>query len=385
MFEIFIAQRHILANRRYTILTLLSVAIAVGVIIMSLALNEGSKADIITTVVENSPHIIVEPKEDEDYIHLHRTLSGTIQKYPEVLAVSPRLIGEGAARYKEEVASVRFIGIDPDAEEATLKVQKRMIYGSISELRFRRSSAVLGKRLAEYLGIKAEDSFYLTYGDQSMKLRVAGIIEKGTGDDWTLVYIGLKAAQDLMGEGDVVSEIGARVGDIYDAPAIVSDLKMTTEYNAKSWQDISRDLTEFVETLSKINFIFYLLMFVISGFVVANTAIMTVSRRTKEIGMLMAMGASRRSILRIFLLENIMLSPSASLLGCLLGYLGARLINSFGPQGPQLAGLSSTTAVLRAEFFAYAVAFAMLLSLLAGIYPAYAAARLDPVEAIASE
>ena len=101
MFELIIAQRHILANRRSTIFTVLSVAIAVGVIIMSLGLNEGSLADVIKTTVENSPHITVQPKEDEDYIYLYRTLSGTIQEYPAVLAVSPRLIGEGAARYKD--------------------------------------------------------------------------------------------------------------------------------------------------------------------------------------------------------------------------------------------------------------------------------------------
>jgi lipoprotein-releasing system permease protein len=384
MFEMFIARRHILANRRYTILNLLSVTIAVGVIIMSLAQNEGSRADIITTIVESSPHIIVEPKEDEDYIHLYRTLSATIRKHPGVLSVSPRLIGDGGARYKETVESVKFIGIDPDAEEAMLKVKRRMIYGNISELTFSRSSAVLGKRLAERLEAKTGDSFYLTYGDKSMKLKIAGIIEKGTDEDWSLVYIGLKTAQDLVGEGDVVSEIGTRVADIYDAPAIASDLKMTTEYNAKSWVDFSRDITKFVNLMSTIDLIFYLLMFVTSGFVIANTAIMTVIRRTREIGMLMAMGARRHSILKIFLLENLMLSPFAAILGCLLGYMGARLINCFSPQGPASLGFS-TTVVLRAEFFAYAVAFAMLLSLLAGIYPAYTAARLDPVEAIASE
>ncbi|MDD4162205.1 MAG: ABC transporter permease [Methanothrix sp.] len=385
MFELFIAQRHILANRRSTLFTVLSVAIAVGVIIMSLGLNEGSMADVITTTVESSPHITVEPKEDEDYIYLYRTLTGTIRKYPAVLAVSPRLIGEGAARYKDATDNVYFIGINPDAEEATLKIKRKMIYGSITDLTFSRSSAVLGKRLADYLEITIGDSFYLTYGDKSLKLKVAGIIEKGTNEDWYLVYVGLKTAQDLVGEGDVVSEIGLRVADIYDAPIISSDLKMRTGYNVKSWQDLSRDTTEFLETMSRINLIFYLLMLVISGFVIANTAIMTISRRTREIGMLMALGARRQSIMKIFIMENIILSPSAALLGCLLGYLAAKLANSFGPQGPEFAGLSSTAVVLRPEFFAYAVAFSMLLSLLAGIYPAYVAARLDPVNAIGSE
>ena len=216
-------------------------------------------------------------------------------------------------------------------------------------------------------------------------MKVAGIIEKGTDMDWSLVYMGRETAQDLVGEGDVVSEIGARVADIYDAPTISSDLKMRAGYNVKSWQDLSRDTTEFLETMSKINLIFYLLMLVISGFVIANTAIMTISRRTKEIGMLMALGARRRSVMKIFLLENIILSPSAALLGCLFGYLGARLANSFGPQGPAYAGMSSTTVVLRPEFFAYAIAFSVMLNLLAGIYPAYVAARLDPVKAIGSE
>jgi lipoprotein-releasing system permease protein len=160
---------------------------------------------------------------------------------------------------------------------------------------------------------------------------------------------------------------------------------MKTEYNAKSWQDLSRDLTALVELKSRINLIFYPLMFAVSGLVVANTAIMTVSRRTKEIGMLMALGASRRSILKIFLLENLMLSLSAAILGSVLGYMGAILINSFGPQGPARLGMSMSTAVLRAEFFAYAAGFAILLSILAGLYPACASDKLDPVEAIAND
>lgn len=383
MFELTVARRHILANQKGTLLNLLAVAIAVGVIIMSLALNEGSKANIVTSIMQKNPHILVQPKEGEDYIHLHRTLSATILKYPGVLAVSPWLMGAGEASHEENITAATFIGIDPDGEEAVMKVQKWMIYGHISRMKFSGSSAILAQGLVESLDLKPNENFYLTYGNRSEKFRVAGIIELGTGDQW--IYIGLKAAQDLVGEGDVVSQIGARVADIYDAPAIASDLNMKTEYNAKSWQDLSRDLTAFVELQSTINLIFYLLMFVISGFVVANTAIMTISRRTKEIGMLMALGASRRSILKIFLFENLMLSPLAAFLGCVLGYMGAILINSFGPQGPARLGMSMSTAVLRAEFFAYAAGFAILLSILAGLYPAYAAARLDPVEAIASD
>ncbi len=381
-YEVAIAVRHILSNRKGTAFTLLSVGIAVGVIIMSLGLTQGVIAEIVATTVEKNPHLYIEPKEDEDYIHLYRTLTQIVWEQPGVVAASPRLIGQGAARHRDNVEGVEFVGIDPDPEELLMNVQRSVVVGDFSELKYKKRSAFLGIKLAENLDLRPGESFDLVLKDRSVRLKVAGIIEKGTVKDSNLVYIPLETAQDLVGEGDVVSEIGVRLADFEEAPKVAAELEEKLNYATSSWQEFSREIARFVGTQSRINLIFYSMILVISGFVIANTTIMIISRRTREVGILMAMGATKRSILEMFILENLLLSLPGGLLGIGIGLVAAKLIARYGPEGFGGAELSFS---LSPALMVYAVLFALVLNFFASIYPAYRASRLDPVEAIASD
>jgi lipoprotein-releasing system permease protein len=109
---------------------------------------------------------------------------------------------------------------------------------------------------------------------------------------------------------------------------------------------------------------------------------MIISRRTREIGILMAMGADRGSILKIFILENLLLAVPGGVLGSIVGLLAGRLISTYGPSG--FGGVALTFS-LRPELVAYSLLFALALNFLAGLYPAIRASKLDPVEAIASD
>jgi len=384
MFELAIAERHILANPKMVLFTVLSVALAVGVIVVLIGLTEGYRVNLIENTVENSPHITVDPKEDEDYIRLYRTLSAIVQEYPEVLAASPRLVGRAAAKYKDNVEGVTFIGADPVQEDLLLRVREDMVWGDYYDLRFKKYAAVVGSDLADDLELKPGDDFRLTRQDATIQAKAVGIIDTGTGLDSTLVYLPLETAQDLLGEGDVVSEMGIRLSDIYAAPAIAADLNNKTRYNAESWQDKSRDILDQLDTQQIYSRIFYLLIFVISGFGIANTMIMIISRRTKEIGILMAMGADQISIMKIFILESVILGPPSALLGGGLAYVAAKLIGTIEVPA-EIYIATRMTVVLDLETFLYVSAFAFLVNFLAGIYPAYKASRLDPVEAIATE
>jgi lipoprotein-releasing system permease protein len=386
IFELVIARRHVVSNRRGTAFTLISVAIAVGVIIMSLGLTSGVRLQIIENTVEKNPHLIINPKPDENYIYLYRSLDQALRSQNGVLAVSPRMVGQGAARYRDKVEGAEFVGIKPDEEDKLMAVQEAMTFGNLSDLKFKKNDAILGVKLAENLKIRPGGKFYLSIKNQTVKLKVSGLIQKGTVKDETLVYISLDTAQSLVGSGDVVSEIGVKLSDFSTAPGIAADLNDNSRYRSISWQDFNREVARFVGTQSRINIIFYIFILLISGFVIANTTIMVISRRTKEIGILMAMGATRRSILKIFLLENMLLSPPAGVLGCLLGFAFAKLITLYPMDVIRpMGGAPQMIVIIQPEYFVYAVVFAIALNFISGIYPAYAAARLDPVEAIESE
>lgn len=385
MFELDVAKRHVISNRRGTAFTLISVAIAVGIIIMSLGLTEGVRMQIIENTVEKNPHLIINPKEGENYIWMYRTLSSSIDKYPGVVAVSPRLVAQGAARFRDRVEGVEFVGVDPFPEDRLMAVQGSMTFGNFSDLKFVKNGAILGAKLAENLGIRPGGDFYLSLKDRTIRLKVLGLIEKGTVKDSTLVYIPLETAQDLIDQGDVVSEIGVKLSNFEEAPALAVDRNSQSRYKVTSWQDFSKEVARFVGTQSRINIFFYIFILLISAFVIANTTIMVVSRRRKEIGILMAIGATRRAILKIFLLENMLIGIPAGTLGCLLGFAVARLITLLPLDVTGGGGAPSMIVVARPEYFLYAMAFALALNFISGIYPAYMAAKLDPVEAIGSE
>jgi len=383
MFELFVAWRHVATNRRGTAFTMISVAIAVGIIIMSLGLTEGVRMQILENTIEKNPHLIINPKKTESYINMYRTLSLRMEKYPGVLAVSPQMVGQGAAGFQDRAYGVEFVGVHALEENQLIAVQGSMIAGNFTDLIFNKKGAILGVKLAESLRIRPGGDFYLYFKNNSVRLKVIGLLEKGTIKDETLVYIPLNTAQELIGQGDVVSEIGVKLADFTNAPAMAREMNGKSPYKTTSWQDFSKEIARFVGNQNVTNMLFYIFILLISAFVIANTTIMVVSRRKKEIGILMAMGAKRRAILKIFLLENMLISVPGGALGCLLGFGLARMISLLPLDVTSTGGEGGGVLIVaRPEYFVYAMIFALALNFISGIYPAYAAARLDPVEAI---
>jgi lipoprotein-releasing system permease protein len=385
MYEFTIAQRHILRNPKMAMFTVLAVTLAVAVIVVLMGLMSGFEEDVIETTVESNPHIIVEPKEGEDYIYLYKTLTEIIRGYPEVSAVSARLTGKAAAKYKDKVRGISLMGVDPYDEDRLMNVQEDVISGDFQELKTRKYSAFIGTKLASDLEAGQDDDILLVLKNSTVKVRVIGIFETGTASDESLVYLPLATAQQFLGKGDVVSEVDAKVYDIYQAPYIKMDLNSRFNYRAQSWVDLNADVLELIQTQSFFSFIFYILIFLIAGFGIANTMIMIITRRTKEIGILMAMGASRRSILKIFLMESIILAPPSAILGSILAYLTAQVIMSYNIELPsEIYMVSRLTVAIHPESFAIAMGIAVLVNFAAGLYPAWKASRMDPVEAIGS-
>lgn len=385
MYEFTVAQRHILRNPKMALFTIAAVTLAVAVIVVLMGLMSGFQDEVVTTTVENNPHIYVQPKEDEKYVYLYRTVSGILLNNPGVETVSARVNGKAAAKYKNKVSGVDFIGVDPSDEDRLMNVHKDIIYGNFQDLRTRKFSAFIGTKLAEDLKLHPENDFLLSRGNKSIRVKVAGLFETGSAKDRSLVYIPRSTAQDLLGKGDVVSEVDAKVKDIYQAPYITEDLNSMFRYQSKSWEDMNADILKLIQTQSFFSFIFYILIFAIAGFGIANTMIMIITRRTKEIGILMAMGASRRSILKIFVMESLILAPPSAVLGSILAYLTARLIMSYNVELPsEIYRVSRLTVSMKPEFFLYAMIFAICVNFAAGLYPSWKASRMDPVEAIGS-
>jgi lipoprotein-releasing system permease protein len=182
----------------------------------------------------------------------------------------------------------------------------------------------------------------------------------------------------LVGKCDVVSEIGVKLSDFAAAPAVAVDLNGKSRYITIIWQDFNKQIAPFVSNQTVTNTLFYIFILLISAFVIANTIIMVVSRCKKEIGILMAKGALRRSILKIFLLENMLIGVTAGVLGFLLGVGLARLITLLSMKVTGSGGGTySMIIVSRPEHFAYAMIFALALTSSLEL-SRFTAAILDP-------
>lgn len=389
MYELDIALRHISARKRLTFFAVFSVALAIGVIVVLMSLMSGFTDELMSMTIENSAHIVVSPVEDTtDYVHFYRHYSEQILGIEGVSAVSPVFTGQVALQYRDKAQGVELYGIDPVAEDAVMQIDENTVSGNFSALSRSNNGIVLGDRLAQDLGVGVGDTVSAVMPTSDpVSYKVVGIFHTGTPTDETLAYARFDSVQDLFGESGVASSIKVRTNDPYQAEEISLSIESSTGLDAVSWIEANRQILELLNTQAVLVWLYYGLIYLIAGFGVANTLITVVMEKRREIGMLMAMGTSRRHITNIFLLESMILGTIGVLVGCVLGYLGTVLLSSYQIDLPSemYFGLTTLPLKLEASNFFYAIVFSFMINVVAGVYPARRASRLDPVEAIESE
>ncbi|WP_135611424.1 ABC transporter permease [Methanococcoides sp. AM1] len=389
MFELSIAMRHINSRRRHTLFSLIAVALAVATIVVLMSMMSGVQEELIEITIENAPHIVVSSQSGaEDDLHLYNHLMYLILQKEGVVAVSPYLSGQAALKYKDNAEGVLLKGIEPHAEELVMRVGDDIVSGSFADLALTGHGIVLGDELADNLEVRVGDNIEAVYpGSSTRSFKVVGIINTGTASDESLAYARLGTLQDLFRKNGVVTSIGVRVLDPYQAEAIATLIEDETGVDAVSWTEANKDILDLLNTQMVFVWIFYGLIYVIAGFGIANTLITVVMDKKKEIGMLKAMGVSRKSITSIFLFESAFLGASGVVVGCVIGYLASVAIGSYELELPSEMYLGLTTMPVKIEAinFVYAAGFAFILNLIAGVYPARRASKLDPVEAIEND
>jgi len=387
VYELFIAFRHLTSRRRQTILSILGIGLAVMILMVSQASMVGFTEELYKKTVDKMPHVTVEPKSDEDYIYLYRSLTEDIGEIGGVAGASPVLSGQATFAYKDTSKNVLMQGILVEEHNTVLQIERDIIEGSFRELEVTRKSVILGDSLSEKLDVGVGGTVDATFPEaEPTTLQVVGIYDSGTPQDETLAYVSLSTAKDFFDETSVVNSILVRVEDPDGAQPIADEID-AMGYQASSWMETNPEIlqTLMIESLS--NFIILGMIIVIASFSMVSTLFMVVMEKTKEIGMLMAMGVPRRSILTIFLLESGIMGLIGPVVGVLAGilislYFGA-ITMDIGEEA--YGGVTTFPFVVRAQDAVMIVIFTFLLNLVAGIFPARRASKLDPVEAISSE
>lgn len=211
-------------------------------------------------------------------------------------------------------------------------------------------------------------------------------MDTGTPEDEQLVLMSLGGAQRLFHTGDVITSLELRTYDIHAAQGVAERIRHDTSYDAKSWIELSADIFRTIELEGTFMALFSVFIMVIVALGIANSLLMMVFEKTRDVGMLKAMGATAGQIRNIFLLESVLLAFLGMAIGTPIGVLLSHAVSLYPISVPSDIYMVSTLPIaLKLRDVVLIDLFVLAITVVAGVYPARRAGRLDPVEALRYE
>jgi lipoprotein-releasing system permease protein len=390
-----ISLRYLLTKRKEKFISLISVisvlGIAIGVmaLIVVLAVMAGFDNDLRDKIVGNYAHITVSSYDGLDY-NDYPVVSAKLAQNKHIKGTSPYVQGQILLKEEKRFIAVGIKGIDPAYEKDTTRLHQYLIQGSINDLK--PGEIFIGKELAFFLSVKSGSTVtvYSPLGKE-YKLKVAGVFYSGMYDyDLNLVFTDLKTAQSLLGMGDKISSIAVKLDDLYLAAKVRSDIssQLGVEYNLKTWMEVNQNFFAALQLEKLTMFIILTLIILVACFNIISTLIIMVVEKTKDVGILKALGMTSADIRKIFIAHGLMLGGSGTLLGSFGGIFLCGLLKKYQfiklPQDIYYIDRLPVSIELWPDIILIVLA-AMGITLISTVYPASKAASLKPVEALRYE
>lgn len=398
-FEWIAAIRFLREGRMQSLLIIVGVGVGVAVIVFMSALLSGLQGNLIKRTLSSQPHITLLPPEEiarpqqptgQTALRLQKqaqrlraidqwqALRDRLAGWPEIAAISPSASGPAFAIRGDARKAISVVGIEPERYTQVIALDERLTSG---HLRVGAGEAVIGIDLAKDLGAEVGDKLRLATADgRDETLTITGLFDLGNkGVNARNVYVGLRTAQSLLDLVGGVSSIDLALHDLDLAEKLAQRIAAETGLTADSWIKTN---AQFVTALSSQRVSSNVIRFFIAlsvAFGIASVLVVSVIQRSKEIGILRAMGATQAQMRRIFLLQGAIVGFFGSLLGSLLaaGFLMLWQLMARNPDGTPMFVIG-----LEPGLVALAAGGASLVGILAALLPARRAAKLDPVVAI---
>jgi lipoprotein-releasing system permease protein len=296
-----------------------------------------------------------------------------LDQYSVLNTVSPLISGPAFAQKGNARASVALMGIDPERYAGIIQLKDYLQEGRFSVAA---NDVLIGSQLAEDLGLRTGDKLRLDAGDNRQTvMSVAGVFELGVRElDSRYVYMDLKQAQTLLNLPGGITILELKISDVFSAEYWAQRITQLTDLHVQSWMESNGQLLNALRSQTMTTQMIRVFVALSVAFGIASVLAVSVVQRTREIGILRAMGSSQQQILRVFLLQGGLLGLAGSLLGVMVGYI---LVQAFN-------GIDERLFVIRLEpsMLFSAIAIATAAGVVAAMVPARRAARYDPAVAI---
>ena len=387
MVEFFIAIRHILERKFQSIFSILGVAIAVTVFIVSLTVSNGLEKNMISSLLTLSPHILIKDSKKSFFENYEDVIEKT-KGIKDVKAVIPQINSQSIIRFNNFAKGVLAKGID--AKNVKNDLNLRIVEGSndVSEL----ESILIGEELSNELQLKIGDELSLVSAEnKELKLKVKGIFKTGFLDyDSNLVIVPLKTMQIILEQGGVATEIGIMTGHpqkIEEVMEKVLEKLQKSDFKVTSWKRINHNLLNAVQFERFVLIAILSLLLIIACFAVSVILNMIVREKIKDIGILKSIGYTNRHIRNVFTIEGLIIGVSGMILASIISPIILLTLKKLykiymGNSYYYLEELPLYISIKELSII-YVVAFAVVF--ISTIYPAAKAARMKPVEALKYE
>ena len=398
----FLGWRFLREGRAQSVLIIAGVGVGVGVIVFLSALISGLQTSLIKQTLGTQAHVVVRPLEEEVRVlatpppgavlaaRVERPaqrirsiqewpkVMAAIARRPGVIAVSPTVAGSAFAVRGLASRSVALLGVQPDRYRQIFPVADEIVQGRYDVTG---DGLLIGIELADDLGVEPGDKVRIvTATGRGQMFTIRGVFDLGNREvnrRWAIVS--MRAAQTLLDLVGGVSNIDVKVDEIFEADRIAGDIAGRTGLAAESWMQTNAQLLVGLRSQSSSSTMIQVFVVIAVAMGIASVLVVSVVQKSREIGILRAMGTTRRTISIVFLLEGATVGLVGSLLGIAIGVV---LSLAFASLAKNPDGSATFPVDLNALLFVRTAVIATLTGLVSALAPARRAARLDPAVAI---